>query len=150
MGVKIAAVNKKAQREYEVVSKWEAGIALQGSEVKSIREGAVNLAESYVREIKGELYLVGCHISPYSHTASDGHPAVRDRKLLLHKREIEIIAGSSQKKGLTIVPLKLYFKNGRCKLEIGTARGRKLHDKRQLEKKRQADRDMSRLLKKHS
>ncbi len=147
MSVKVAAVNKKARRDYEIVATWEAGLSLLGSEVKAIREGAINLKESYVKEFNGELFLVGCHISPYSHSALDGHEAVRDRKLLLHKREIEIISGSTQKKGLTIVPLRLYFKNGRCKLEIGTGRGRKHHDKRQVEKTKEAERAMQRALK---
>jgi SsrA-binding protein len=149
-GVKVAAVNKKARRDYEILATWEAGLQLVGSEVKSIREGSVNLKESYVREIRGELFLIGCHVSAYSHQALDGHETLRERKLLLHKREIEILGSSTQKKGLTIVPLRLYFKNGRCKLEIGTGRGRKLHDKRQVEKSKQADRQIERAMKKYS
>lgn len=144
---KVLASNKKAGREYETVAKWEAGLSLLGSEVKAIREGSINLKESYIKEIKMELFLVGCHINPYSHSALDGHDPIRVRKLLLHKREIEIITGSAQRKGLTIIPLKMYLKNGKVKLEIATAKGRKLHDKRGVEKAKQADRAMERALK---
>lgn len=142
----LIASNKKARRDYEILQTLEAGIALVGSEVKSLREGGVNLKDSYVRIIRGECFLVGCHISPYSHSRVDAHETTRDRKLLLHRREIERLVGSVQQKGLSLIPLKLYFKQGRAKLEIGLGKGKKLHDKRQDLKSREAQREIQRAL----
>ena len=146
-GILIVENNKKARRDYEIIDTSEVGIVLKGSEVKSIREGAVNLKESYVRIIKGELYLVGCHISPYSHAPSDAHKPNRDKKLLAHRKEIDRLDGKVLQKGLTLVPLKLYFKKGRCKLEIGVVRGKKLYDKREDLKEKAVKREMQRVLK---
>lgn len=144
------AANKKARRDYEIVSSAEAGISLLGSEVKSIRQGNASLKESYIREKNGELYLVGCHISPYSHSPVDAHEPTRQRKLLLHRQEIDRLIVQIARKGLTLVPLRLYFnKDGRCKLEIALGRGKKLFDKREDEKKRVATREVERMLKRN-
>ncbi len=143
-GELLVAQNKKARHDYEILDTHEAGISLLGSEVKSIRAGEVNLKESYIRLKQGEMYLVGCHISPYSHSRQDTYDATRERKLLMHRREIDRLGGDIGKKGLTLVPLKLYFKDGRCKLQLGVARGKKLHDKRQDMKAKEADRRMAR------
>jgi len=146
----VAAANKNAGRSYELVRKLEVGIQLHGYEVKSIREGKANLKESYVRENSGEMFLVGCHISQYSHATADSYDPVRERKLLLKKQEIEELKSSIQRKGLTVIPLKIYFKGRLCKLEIATARGKKLHDRRDDLKKKDADRHIERALKIHS
>ena len=143
-GILIIAENRKARRDYEITEKVEAGLVLVGSEVKSIRDGGINLTDSYVREKAGELYLVRCHIRPYSHSRVDAHKEARDRKLLLHRTEIDKLNGQVTKKGLTLIPLKIYFRKGRCKLEIALGRGRKLHDKRENIKQREAEREMER------
>jgi SsrA-binding protein len=122
---------------------------LTGAEVKSIRAGQVNLKESYVKEKRRELYLTGCHISPYEFARREETDATRDRKLLMHKHEIETLSGKMQQKGLTLVPLRLYFRKGRCKLEIGLGRGKKLHDKRQDMRAKEADRDIERAFRAH-
>jgi SsrA-binding protein len=129
-GEKVIATNRKAFFNYEVLERAEAGVALLGSEVKSIREGGLNFRDSFVEFRGGELYLVGCRIGPYSHSNLQNHAEGRDRKLLLHKREILKIGGRATEKGFTIVPLKAYFKKGRVKVEIGLARGKQAHDKR--------------------
>lgn len=146
-GVLIVAQNRGARRDYEIVEILEAGLVLRGSEVKSIRAGGGRIDEAYVRIRDGEAVLLGAHIAPYSHSPGDAHEPARDRVLLLHKREIERLAAKLQQKGLSIVPLRLYFKSGRCKVEIGLGRGKKLHDKREDVKKREADRAMARALK---
>ena len=149
-GILIVANNKKAFHDYEILTKYEAGISLKGSEVKSIREGNINLKDTYVkifgdsRTGKSEIFLVGSHISPYSHCREEDHETTRDRKLLLNRSEIEKIFSATQLKGLTVVPLKVYFKNRRCKVEIGLGRGKKLHDKRQDLKKKEASREIAR------
>lgn len=135
------ATNRKALFHYHVLERAEAGLALVGSEVKSIREGGLNFKDAYVEHRGGELFLVGCHISPYSHGSSQNHLAERERKLLLHKREILRLGGKATEKGLTIVPLRAYFKNGRIKVEIGLARGKQEHDKREAIKKRDIDKE---------
>src|SRR6188474_917906 len=117
-GEKLIASNKKALHDYFIVQKFEAGIALQGTEVKSLRDGNANLKDSYVTLEKGEAFLFGAHISPYSHGNLENHDPERTRKLLLHKREIEKLHGQTAEKGLTVVPLRLYFKSGRVKVEI--------------------------------
>jgi SsrA-binding protein len=142
----IVATNRKAYHEFHILETYEAGIQLQGSEVKSIREGNASLKESYVLIRKGEAWLKGAHIATYSHTGSDGHEPVRDRKLLLHKKEISRIGSKLAEKGLTAVPTKLYFKGGLIKLEVGLAKGKKLHDKRDTKKKRDVERDIQRAL----
>lgn len=147
---KALAINKTASREFEIISKLEAGVQLLGSEVKSIRLGACNLKESYVRVKNSEVFLLSCHIAPYSQAPVDAHEPTRERKLLLNKKEIVSLKNSIQNKGLTIIPLRMYLKNGKIKLEIATAKGKKLHDKRQDTKKKEAERHMKRALKIHS
>lgn len=140
-GEKVIATNRKAFHDYFVLQKMEAGIALTGTEVKSLRDGAVNLKDSYVSFDRGEAFLVGAHISPYSHGNLQNHEPERKRKLLLHKREIDKLFGQVVEKGLTVVPLRLYFKKGRIKAEIAIVRGKKLYDKRESEKRRELDRE---------
>ena len=138
---KLIASNKKAFHEYFVLQKFEAGLALTGTEVKSLRDAGANLKDSYVIFKNGEAFLFGAHISPYAHGNRENHEPERTRKLLLHRREIEKLHEQVQEKGLTVVPLRLYFKGGRVKAEIGVVRGKKLYDKRESEKKRELDRE---------
>lgn len=146
-GEKLIASNKKAHHDYFVLQKLEAGIELTGTEVKSLRDGKANLKDSYVI-IKGDqAYLFGAHISPYSHGNIQNHDPERTRKLLLHKREIEKLHVQIVEKGLTIVPLRLYFKGSRVKVEIAVVRGKKLFDKRETEKRREADREAAAAMK---
>jgi SsrA-binding protein len=140
-GEKLIASNRKAFHDYFVLQKVEAGIALTGTEVKSLREARVNLKDSYVDFDRGEAYLVGAHISPYSHGNRENHDPERKRKLLLHRREIDRLQGQVVEKGLTIVPLRLYFKGEKVKAEIAVVRGKKLFDKREAEKRRELDRE---------
>ncbi len=137
--LKIVARNKKAFHQYEVLEKYEAGIALRGSEVKSLRDGKASLAESYARIDDGELILAGAHIDVYKSSGYTTHDPVRLRKLLMHKKEIRRIASKLAEKGLTMVPLSMYFKHGLAKVELALVRGKKLYDKRQVLKKREAD-----------
>lgn len=138
---KLIASNRKAFHDYFILQKVEAGIALTGTEVKSLREGRANLKDSYVNFEGSEAYLVGTHISPYSHGNLQNHDPERRRKLLLHRREIDKLQVQVVEKGLTIVPLRLYFKNGKVKAEIAVVRGKKLYDKRETEKRRELDRE---------
>jgi SsrA-binding protein len=140
-GEKLIASNKKAFHEYFILQKMEAGIALTGTEVKSLREGAANLKDSYVSFERGEAFLTSAHISPYAHGNRENHDPERKRKLLMHRREIEKLHVQVTEKGLTVVPLRLYFKGGRVKAEIAVVRGKKLFDKRDSEKKRELDRE---------
>ena len=140
-GQRAIASNRKAFFNYEIFERAEAGVVLRGSEVKSIREGGFNFKDSFVEFKGGELFLVGCRIGPYSHGNLMNHPDERDRKLLLHKREILKIGGKATEKGFTIMPLKAYFKKGRVKLEIGLARGKKAHDKREAIKRKDLERE---------
>tara|TARA_B100000073_G_scaffold127272_1_gene104181 strand:- start:5538 stop:5987 length:450 start_codon:yes stop_codon:yes gene_type:complete len=142
----VIATNRKAFHEYNILEKFEAGIKLKGSEVKSIREGKASLKQSYILIKKGEAWLRGSHIAQYSHTGFEGHDPVRNRKLLLHKREIQKIDSRLAEKGLTAIPTKLYFKGGFIKLEFGLAKGKKLYDKRDAKKKRDVERDMQRAM----
>ncbi|MBT3180041.1 MAG: SsrA-binding protein SmpB [Candidatus Marinimicrobia bacterium] len=144
--MKIVTSNRKAYHEYHILDTYEAGIQLMGSEVKSIREGNASLKESYILIRKGEAWLKGAHIASYSHTGIEGHELVRDRKLLLHKKEISRIGSKLAEKGLTAIPTKLYFKGGLIKIELGLAKGKKLHDKRDTKKKRDVQRDIQRAL----
>jgi SsrA-binding protein len=149
-GIKRVAENRKARHDYFIDDTYEAGIVLVGTEVKSLREGRVNLRDSYV-EVKGsahapELFLVGAHISPFEQGNIWNHEPLRTRKLLLHKHEIERIAQRVRERGYTVMPTKMYFKDGRAKIEIGMARGKKLYDKRHDMAERDADRDMQRAL----
>jgi SsrA-binding protein len=141
------ATNKKAFHDYHILETFEAGIALLGTEVKSIREGKVDIKESMIRIRDEEAFLVGCHVHPYSHGNLFNHEPVRTRKLLLHKREIRRLMGKVQEKGLTLVPTRVYLKNGRIKVEIALAKGKKMHDKRETLKTREAGREVERALK---
>jgi len=132
--------NKRAFFEYHILEKYEAGIALRGTEVKSIREGNVNLAESFARVMEGELFLVNCHIPEYRAGGWTNHDPRRARKLLIHRRELDRLVGKIELKGLTLVPLRLYFNaRGYAKVEIGVAKGKKLHDKRSAVKERESE-----------
>ena len=142
----VVATNRKAFHEYHILETFEAGVQLKGSEVKSIREGKASLKQAYILIRKGEAWLKGSHIASYSHTGTEGHEPVRDRKLLLHKKEIQRIGSKLAEKGLTAVPTKLYFKGGLIKLEFGLAKGKKLYDKRETKKKRDVERDIQRAL----
>ncbi|HOK07368.1 MAG TPA: SsrA-binding protein SmpB [Syntrophales bacterium] len=143
-GEKVIAQNKTARLNYFIDETYEAGIVLVGTEVKSLREGRANLKDSYASIRDGEAFLHDLHISPYSHGNRYNHDPLRVRKLLLHKREIKRLYGKSREKGFTLVPLRLYFKNGRVKVEIGVARGKKLYDKRQEIRRRDERRAMER------
>ena len=130
-GTKLVSKNKKARFNYELFDKFEAGLVLTGTEVKSLREGRLSLGESYCRiDQAGEIYLVDAHIAPYGQGNIQNHDPTRKRKLLLHKREIRRLIGKVREKGLTLVPTRVYFKNGRAKVEIALAKGKKTHDKR--------------------
>lgn len=142
--IKIIAKNKKARHNFEILDSFEAGIVLQGTEVKSLREGLLNFLDSYARIQNGELWLLGMHISPYDKGNIHNHEASRNRKLLMHSREIERMKRNIEEKGLTIVPLSLYLKQGRIKIEIGLARGKQLFDKRRDSAERDAKREMDR------
>lgn len=133
-----------ARRNYFIEDTYEAGISLVGTEVKSLRQGKGNLKDSYARVEGGEVFLYGMHVSPYSHGNRANHDPLRVRKLLLHKKEIKKLYGKSREKGLTLIPLKAYFKNGKVKVELGTGRGKKLYDKRQTLKIKADKRDMER------
>ena len=147
MNNSVVATNRKAFHEYNILETFEAGLELKGSEVKSIREGKASLKQAYILIRKGEAWLRGTHIPSYSHTGFEGHEPVRDRKLLLHKKEIQKINSKLAEKGLTAVPTKLYFKGGLIKLEFGLAKGKKLYDKRDTKKKRDVERDIQSALK---
>ena len=141
------AENRKARFHYEIGEKFEAGIALTGSEVKSLRSGKAAIAESYADTRGGELWLVNSNITEYLQAGRFNHAPKRPRKLLLHKRQISKLIGAVEREGMTLVPLKLYFnEKGRAKVEIALAKGKKLHDKRETEKKRDGDREKGRLL----
>lgn len=141
-GEKVIATNRKARHDYEILETYEAGLVLKGTEVKSLREGQVNFKDSYAAIDRGEGWLIGCHIAPYHHGTDANHDPDRSRKLLLHRREIARLLGKVAERGLTLIPLRLYFKEGRAKLEIGLARGKKLHDKRASIRERDARREM--------
>ena len=141
-GDRSIAVNRRARHLYEVLETVEAGLVLRGTEVKSLRAGQINFKDSYATMRSGEGWLLGCHISPYSHGTDANHSPERDRKLLLHRREIARLSAKIAERGLTIVPLRLYFKDGRVKVELGLARGRKLHDKRAALREREVQREM--------
>jgi SsrA-binding protein len=143
-GEKIIAQNKTAGRNYFIEEAMEAGIVLVGTEVKALREGKVNLKDSYVLVENGEVFVIDMHISPYSHGNRMNHEPLRKRKLLLHSREIRRLYGKSRERGLALFPLKLYFKNGRVKMELGVGKGKKLYDKREDMKGKDAKREMER------
>jgi SsrA-binding protein len=143
---RLVAQNRRARHEYEILETLECGLVLQGSEVKSLRTGKVSLDEAYGRMKDGEVYLVGCDIPEYKQATHFNHPPRRWRKLLLHRREIKRFASRAYEKGLTLVPLKIYFKQGKAKLLLGLGRGRKLHDKREALKKATVEREISRAM----
>jgi SsrA-binding protein len=145
---KVVATNRKAFHDYFIEDKFEAGIVLQGTEVKSLREGRVNLQDSYASVRDGEVFLHNCHVSPYSHGNIMNHDPIRVRKLLLHKTEINKLLGKTQQKGLTLIPLRIYFsKRGHAKVELGLAKGKKLYDRRESIKAREAGREVQRAIK---
>jgi len=137
----LLADNRKARHDYEILETLEAGMALLGTEVKAIREGRVNLRDSYAVVERGEVWALNIHISPYSHRGYADHEPLRKRKLLLHKVEIRKLIGRTVEKGLTLVPLRMYFTRGKVKMTVGLARGKKAHDKRDSIKQREADRE---------
>ena len=141
---KSICVNKEATHLYFIEERFEAGIVLRGTEVKSLRDGRANLKESYAKVSGNEIFLVNCHISPYSHGNQLNHDPLRSRKLLLHKREIRKLIGKVSEKGFTLVPISMYFLDGKAKLELGLGKGKKLHDKRETMKERVANREMER------
>ena len=141
----VIATNRRARFEYEILETFEAGIALRGPEVKSLREGKANLADSYATVRRGEALLVHLHISPYEQAGRDNPDPRRDRRLLLHKAEIRRLSGRIAERGFTLVPLRLYWKNGRAKVELGLARGKRVHDKREAIRRRESDREVARL-----
>jgi len=145
--IKIISKNKKAFFNYEIIDNFEAGIVLQGSEVKAIRDGRINIKDSYVIISQGEAFLLNAHINPYQFATYDRPDPTRKRKLLLHKKEIDKLAGKLQTKGLSLIPLKIYFKNGKIKLEIGLGKGKKKYDKRSVLKERDIKREMEREIK---
>ena len=145
-GVKVLAQNKKAFHEYFVEDKYECGIVLVGTEVKSIRAGRVNLKDSYVKIKSGEAFVIGMHISPYEKGNIFNRDPFRERKLLLHKAELRRLARASQEQGFSIIPLSMYLKDGLVKMEIATAKGKKRYDKRESLAKRDAEREMERKL----
>lgn len=146
MGIKIIANNKKAYHDYFIDEVLEAGMVLLGTEVKSLRLGKANLKDAFCRIMGGELYVNNLHISPYEFGNRENHDPTRVRKLLVHRAELDKLTRKVEEKGLSLVPTKLYFKNGRVKLEIGVARGKKLHDKRETLKQKEADREMARAI----
>ncbi|MBS1851907.1 MAG: SsrA-binding protein SmpB [Acidobacteria bacterium] len=138
-GQKDASVNRIASHNYFLLEKFEAGVVLSGTEVKAIRGGKANLKDAYGLVKDGELWLLNCHISPYEHGSYSNHSVDRTRKLLVHKEEVRKLVGKTQQKGLTLIPLRLYFKNGRVKVEMALAKGKQLWDKRETERRRTAD-----------
>lgn len=146
-GEKICALNRRARHDYFLEDSYECGMSLTGTEIKSIREGRVQFKDSYISIVKGEAWIKGMHISPYKQGSFSNVDPDRDRKLLLHKYEIRKIYDKVRLKGYTLVPVKIYLKNGRAKLEIALAKGKNLYDKRETEKLRSAKRDMEKALK---
>ncbi|MBI5188199.1 MAG: SsrA-binding protein SmpB [Nitrospirae bacterium] len=145
--MKIVCQNRKAYHDYKIEETLEAGIALLGTEVKSLREGKANLKDGYVIIKGSEVFLLNSHISPYTHGNISNHDPVRTRKLLLHRAEIERLSGKTTQKGYTLIPLKIYFKDSRAKVEIGLAKGKRLFEKRETIKEREAKREIARAIK---
>jgi len=150
MSEKIVTVNRKARHNYEIIDTYEAGIELLGTEVKALRAGKINLKDGYARVKGGEVWLFGVHISPYSHGSYNNHDPERERRLLLHKWEIRRLIGKVEEAGLTLIPLKVYFKNGKAKVQLALARGKRVYDKRHDLAKRDAQREISRHMKRKS
>jgi SsrA-binding protein len=149
MIIKVVATNRKAHHDYNILETYEAGIALLGSEIKSVRDNRVSLGGAYVRADGGELWLVGVHIARYEAASYMSHEPTRVRKLLMHRKEIRILMGKLVEKGLTLIPLRMYIKERTAKLEIGLGRGKKLYDKRETIMRRESDREIERTLKRH-
>ena len=145
--VKIICKNRKAFFNFEIEDTFEVGISLMGSEVKSLRDGKANLSDSYGKIRNGEIFLVDCHISPYSQANRENHEPLRERKLLLHKQEIKKLTGKVAERGYSLIPLRMYFKNGKVKVEMGLARGKKNYDKRESIKKKDQRRELERMMK---
>ncbi|CCQ92149.1 SsrA-binding protein [Nitrospina gracilis 3/211] len=145
--IKIICQNKKARHDYFIEETMEAGLALMGTEVKSLRDGRANLADSYAWVEQNEVFLHNCHISPYTPATQFNHDPMRKRKLLLHRKEINRLIGASNEKGYSLIPLKIYFKNGIAKVELAIAKGKKQHDKRESIKKREVDREIRKAMK---
>ncbi len=139
------ARNKRARHDYHVLETWEAGLVLTGTEVKSLREGKAQLADAYGIVKDGEVYLLNLHISPYTQASYNNHEPTRTRKLLLHRRQIRRLIGAVERQGLTLVPLDLYFKHGVAKVTLALGKGKKLHDKRETARERDAEREMARV-----
>ena len=150
MSSKVIATNRKAWHEYHILEKYEGGMVLYGSEVKAIREGKANIKEAYVRFIDNELFTVGMHIGKYSNEGYSTHSPVRDRKLLLHKRELSKIRKLVEEKGKTLIPLSLYLKHGRVKMEFGLAQGKKIWDKRKTKMEKDVKREVDRAMKNYN
>ena len=147
MSIKVIATNRKARHEYHILEKYEGGIVLHGSEVKAIREGKANIKEAYVRFIENELFVIGMHIGKYSNEGYSTHTPVRDRKLLLHRKELSKLRKMVEEKGKTLIPLSIYFKRGNVKVEFGLAQGKKLWEKRKAKMEKDVDRQVDRALK---
>lgn len=147
MGVKQVADNRKARHDYEMFDRYEAGIELKGTEIKSIRQGKVQMRDSYISIVNGEAILKGLHISPYEFGNRFNHEETRERKLLLHKKEIRKLDQAARVKGFTIVPVRMYLSKGLCKVELAVARGKNLHDKRESTKARDAKREIAKAMK---
>ncbi len=146
-GSSVITVNRKARHDYHIQESFEAGVVLKGSEIKSIRAGKVNLSDAYARPENGELWLYNSHIASYDAASYNTHEPIRPRKLLLHRKDIDILASKVMQKSLTLVPLKLYIKHGVAKVELGVAKGKKVYDKREAIARRDAEREMERALK---
>jgi SsrA-binding protein len=146
-GIKVVATNRKATHDYSIEDRFEAGIALLGTEIKSVRAGQANLREGYVQVRGDELWLINTHIAPYDPAGRQGHDPLRPRKLLLHRKEIARLLSRVQERGYTIIPLKIYLKNRRAKVEVALARGKRQYDKRETIAKREAGRQIERALK---
>ncbi len=144
MSAKVICKNKRARFDFSIEETYEAGIVLKGTEVKSLRQGKVNLKDSYARVSNGEIFLMSAHISPYAHGNQFNHDPDRPRKLLMHKREIKRLYGKSKEKGFSLIPMKMYFKDGRVKVEIGLGKGKRAYDKRELLKQRTVEREAER------
>jgi SsrA-binding protein len=144
--VKSVARNRRARHDYHILDTWEAGMVLTGTEVKALREGKANLTDSFAQVRDAEVFLVNMHISPYDKGSVFNHEPTRARKLLLHRREIRRLIGAVERQGLTIVPLEVYFSKGKAKVELALVKGKKLHDKRDTERKREAEREIARAM----
>jgi SsrA-binding protein len=144
--VQSIAKNRQARHDYAIIDTWEAGIVLTGTEVKALREGKANITDAYGIVRHGEIFLLNLHISPYERGGYVNHEPTRTRKLLLHRKEIRRLIGAVEREGLTLIPLELYFKKGKAKVALALGKGKKLHDKRETARQRDADREMARAL----